>query len=197
MEPIMKTMKFWHGHVVLGMLCVFSLTGCVDYHITGARSNYEEMKRIWEYCKQCLSDKNCTERSTCEQNTTSETLKYTMGQTLARGKLDAVKYLVEVVGFDVNAPLDRYQRTALFYCASYGGPQDFEILRYLVSKGANVNAIAVGRDRTPLLAAIRKGNNATARFLLNNGANPDDACWSAHYFNNLDIIPDILGCCAY
>jgi ankyrin repeat protein len=161
------------------------------------------MKRIWEYCKQCLSDKNCTERSTCEQNTTSETLKYTMGQTLARGKLDAVKYLVEVVGFDVDTPLNEYQSTALFRSAYYGGPQDLEILRYLVSRGANVNSISTTHNRTPLLTSIWKHNNAHARFLLSHGADPSipsdrgmDACAFAYRWQNWSIMPDLPGCCA-
>jgi hypothetical protein len=197
MELIMKTMKLWHGHIVLGMLCIFSLTGCINYHITAA-DNHEEIKQVWEYCKQCLNDINCTERSTCEQNTTSETLSFTLSQALWFGKLDVIKYLVEVVGFDVDTPLSRYQQTALFYCASYGGPQDYETARYLISKNANVNAIATGRDRTPLLTAIRKKNNAIARLLLSHGANlsqPEDACLMAYFWENWNIMPNIPDCC--
>jgi hypothetical protein len=194
----MKAMKFAQGQAVLGMLCVLSLTGCINYHITAA-SDYEEIKQVWEYCRQCLGDKDCAERSSCEQNT-PEALSYTMTQALARGKLDAVKYLVEVVGLDVDTPLDEYQQTALFDSASYGGPQDYEIARYLISKNANVNAVDITNTRTPLLKAIRKKNNATARLLLSHGANiskPMNACRLAYFWDNLYIMPDIPGCCEY
>ena len=53
------------------------------------------------------------------------------------GMMAAVKYLVEEVGVDVNA-VDHEGNTALHHAAARG---DNEMIKYLVSKGANVNAV--------------------------------------------------------
>jgi ankyrin repeat protein len=53
------------------------------------------------------------------------------------GMLPAVKYLVDVLNADVNAP-DAAGNTALHNAASRG---DNDMIRYLISKGANVKAV--------------------------------------------------------
>ena len=53
------------------------------------------------------------------------------------GMMAAVKYLVEEVGVDVNA-VDHEGNTALHHAAARG---DNEMIKYLVSKGANVKAV--------------------------------------------------------
>jgi ankyrin repeat protein len=54
------------------------------------------------------------------------------------GMLAAVKYLVEELGADVNA-FDHEGNTALHHAAARG---DVEMIQYLVSKGANVQAVS-------------------------------------------------------
>ncbi len=53
------------------------------------------------------------------------------------GQLAAVKFLVEVVGADVNAR-DHEGATAMHHAAARG---DVEMLKYLVSKGADAKAV--------------------------------------------------------
>jgi hypothetical protein len=133
----------------------FLLLGCADYRITATSGDYDKLKHAWEYCKKCLTEEDCPGRVSCEENT-PEMITHAMGTALARGRLDTVRYIVEEIGFDVNTPLSEHQSTALHRTASYGGPQDIEIARYLISKGANINAISKTYFRTPLLTAIRK-----------------------------------------
>jgi hypothetical protein len=174
------------------------LPGCAsDYRITTAGGDYDEVKHIWEYCKKCLTEEDCSGRASCEENT-PEMIKHAMVTALWESP-KTVRYFVEEIGFDVNTPLDEYQSTALHKSASYGGPQDLENIRYLVSKGANINAVDA-LHRTPLLTAIWEKNNTHARFLISQRAALDirgrDACLSAYRWSNLDIIPDLPGCCA-
>jgi hypothetical protein len=190
--------------IILILLLSVFMQGChYGFEITGARADYSEVKRRWEYCETCLKQEDCFNRAECEKNT-PEKIKSSMGDALGRGKFDTVRYLIEVVGLDVDAPLDRYQDTALHESAYYGGPQDFEIVRYLVSKGANVNAIGTSHARTPLLTAIWKKNNEIARYLLSHGADTSirsdrgySVCVFAHRWSNWEIMPDLPGCCAF
>jgi hypothetical protein len=176
-----------------------------SYELTIASFNaeYNSVKRFWEHCEQCLAREDCDprDRKRCEANTIEE-IKYTMGTALAQGKIDTVRYLVEVVGLDIDAPLDIYQSTALYKCSYYGSPQHNAICRYLVSKGANVNAIATPNSRTPLLRSIRKHNYINAVFLLEQGADPGirtaggmDACEFAFRMTDWPILPHLPGCC--
>lgn len=188
--------------IIILPLIVF-MQGCYSgVRISAAGSDYDEVRRRWEYCEKCLNQKDCFNRAECEENT-PEKLKYSLSRAISTGKLDTVRYLIEVVGVDVNTPLDSFQDTALHDSAHYGGKQDDEITRYLVSKGANVNAIGTSHARTPLLSAIWKHSNVSARFLLSQGADPSipsdrgwNACIYAHRWSNWDIMPDLPGCCA-
>jgi hypothetical protein len=182
----------------------FLLPGCTSYRITAARGDYDKVKHVWEYCKKCLTEEDCPERASCEENT-PENINYAMDRALAGGRLDTVRYFVEEIGFDVDTPLDKYQSTALHRCATFRalkGLQGHAICRYLVSKGANVNAIALPNARTPLLRSIQKHNNVNAIFLLSNGADPSirsssgsDACDFAFNYENSGIMPYLEGCC--
>jgi hypothetical protein len=190
--------------IFLFLLIGCDLLGWTSYRISSARADYAEVKRIWEYCKKCLAGEDCAPRARaqCEASNTLEEIKYTMGTALGRGNFDTVRYLVEVVGLDVNIPLDSNQSTALHNCSYFGGPQDDKICRYLVSKGANVNATALPNARTPLLLSIQKHNNRNAIFLLSNGADTSitshsgsDACEFAYQYANLEIMHYLDGCC--
>jgi ankyrin repeat protein len=81
----------------------------------------------------------------------------------ARGRLDVYRYLEARFGAKKIHP-----RTVIFAA----GAGNMPVLRYLVGKGADVNAVATvwGDSETPLLAAVRAGHVAAVRFLLANGA---------------------------
>ncbi|CAG5121279.1 unnamed protein product [Candidula unifasciata] len=92
------------------------------------------------------------------------------------GELIDVKKYVEEEGVDVNK---QYQgRFPLHYAADYG---QTEVLEYLLSKGATIDAT----DKygiTPLLSAIFEGHTASVKLLLEKGANksgksPDGASY--------------------
>ena len=83
-------------------------------------------------------------------------------------KKDRIKFVKETIdsGFDVNTTF--LGLSALDWAASNG---NLKIVKYLVSKKANVNIRAKGIDnRTPLHSAVRSGHFATVNCLLNNGA---------------------------
>uniref|UniRef100_A0A6M2DG61 Putative myotrophin n=1 Tax=Xenopsylla cheopis TaxID=163159 RepID=A0A6M2DG61_XENCH len=84
---------------------------------------------------------------------------------IKNGDLEQVKDIVENKNIDINLLIDG--RPPLHYAADYGQTQ---VISYLLSKGANINA----EDKygiTCLLAAIWEGHTDCVRILLNNGAN--------------------------
>lgn len=80
--------------------------------------------------------------------------------TVKNGDLDSLKALLK----DPNAV--GKGRPLLVHAADYG---QTEIVRFLISKGANVNQ-ADTNDITPLLAAIWEDHLETVKVLLDNGA---------------------------
>uniref|UniRef100_A0A131XKV7 Putative myotrophin n=1 Tax=Hyalomma excavatum TaxID=257692 RepID=A0A131XKV7_9ACAR len=87
--------------------------------------------------------------------------------SLKNGDLDQVKDCVEQKGLDVNASIDG--RPPLHYAADYG---QADVLRYLIDKGADVNA----KDKygiSPLLAAIWEGHTACVKLMVEKGASKD------------------------
>lgn len=83
------------------------------------------------------------------------------------GDLDLVIKLSSEQGFDVNAPIDRLDRS-LVHCASDYGQS--EVLAYLISKGAKFDS-PDKHGIHPILAAIWEGHSACVELLLNKGAN--------------------------
>ena len=67
--------------------------------------------------------------------------EYQLTNIVPDSRLDAVKYLVETAGNDVNAKDDKDYTT--LHGTAYVGDND--VIKYLVSKGANVKARAKGR----------------------------------------------------
>jgi len=84
--------------------------------------------------------------------------------SLKNGDLDSVKELFETEKVDVNALLDG--RSPLHYAADYG-QQD--VIRYLITKGANVNAVDK-HGISALLAAIWEGHTECVRLMIDSGA---------------------------
>lgn len=176
----------------------WALQGCTHYNILAAGSDLDEVKRVWTYCTRCVTDSNCTEKQECDRDTMSKLYEAFYDAVYAQ-RLDVVRYLVEVAGLDVNAPGLYPLRSAAYYY----GSKKHEILKYLIERGANVNAVSDGHARTPLLTAIWKRNTPGARLLLANGADPSiksdrgwDACMFAHRWSHWEIMPDLPGCCA-
>lgn len=86
---------------------------------------------------------------------------------IKNGDLDQVKDIVEQKEIDVNKEIDG--RPPLHYAADYG---QGDVIQYLLSKGAEVNA----KDKhgiSALLAAIWEGHTDCVKLLLEQGAQKD------------------------
>ncbi|MFO8042099.1 MAG: ankyrin repeat domain-containing protein [Alkalispirochaeta sp.] len=85
-----------------------------------------------------------------------------------QGHMEIVRYLVEEANADVNAttPESRGEITPLRYAISN---EDYEMVRFLVENGADVNQ-ANGSGWTPIMTAARVGNREILQYLLDEGA---------------------------
>lgn len=84
--------------------------------------------------------------------------------TVKNGELDDLKAAFETQNIQVNQDVNG--RTLLHYAADYG---QTEVVSYLISRGANVNA----NDKhgiSALLAAIWEGHTDCVKILLKSGA---------------------------
>lgn len=86
----------------------------------------------------------------------------------SEGDLDAVK--AEIEGGRKVDSKDIAGQTALMYAAETGR---MEVLEYLVSKGADVNAVSAGEHITPLMYAAAAGRLDVIEFLVDRGAKID------------------------
>ncbi|XBH82530.1 hypothetical protein VPH35_071160 [Triticum aestivum] len=90
-------------------------------------------------------------------------------QTAARmGKLDAVRCMVEELGFDVNAG----SQSGLTALTAAAVDERMHVMRYLLDKGADVNK-PVYSGHSPLHHAAKYGRDEAARLLLSKGASVD------------------------
>lgn len=78
------------------------------------------------------------------------------------GNLPVVKALVE----KRDAQIDHIGWTPLHYACAKG---QFEVAKYLISKGAIIDSLSVG-DNTPLIMAVQSGNEELVALLLSKGA---------------------------
>ncbi|KAF7052008.1 hypothetical protein CFC21_060173 [Triticum aestivum] len=86
------------------------------------------------------------------------------------GRMDTCKYLVEELGFDINADANNDSGMTPLACAVARGKAI--AVRYLLDKGANLNKQdSVGFS--PLHYATKKGNDGLVRLLLSKGASAD------------------------
>jgi ankyrin repeat protein len=104
--------------------------------------------------------------------------------------LNAVKYLVEERGADVNLP-DSWGYTPLHYAAVRGGD---DLIQYLVSKGADVKAMSrMGQSTVDMTRGGRNGFFSrtpypqTMELLL--GLGSEFKCLNTHFRNNGDYCP--------
>lgn len=84
------------------------------------------------------------------------------------GNLECVKYFIEELGLDVNSR-DKMGMTLLMRVV-YQEKEHFEVVRYLVERGAYINEWCQGKYRALHYAAMR-GHNNTVEYLLKNKAN--------------------------
>lgn len=87
--------------------------------------------------------------------------------SLKNGDLDQLRDLVEKKTIDVRKPVDG--RAPIHYAADYGQK---EVIEYLTSKGADVNAVDK-HGISALLAAIWEGHTDCVKLLLQKGAFKD------------------------
>lgn len=85
--------------------------------------------------------------------------------SVQNGDLEKVKQACSQSGFDINA--DVGMGRALIHCAADYGQKD--VLDYLLSQGANVNALDK-HGISPLLNAIFEGHTECVKLLLEKGA---------------------------
>ncbi|XP_026281843.1 myotrophin [Frankliniella occidentalis] len=86
---------------------------------------------------------------------------------IKNGDMDQVKDIVDNKEIDVNKDIDG--RAPIHYAADYGQE---DVIRYLVSKGADVNA----KDKhgiSVLLAAVWEGHTSCVKLLLEKGASKE------------------------
>ncbi|NHZ44332.1 ankyrin repeat domain-containing protein [Massilia aquatica] len=92
-----------------------------------------------------------------------------------QGDLDIVKLLVEQGGAKVNIKgnlnfIIRETKTPLYMAINEGYP---DVARYLVERGADLNALNDQANRTAAYAAAGQGDSALLRYLLERGASPN------------------------
>ena len=121
---------------------------------------------------------------------------------ISRNDMHIVQQLIEG-GAGVNSIIEStYGQPPLAVAAYYGR---YEIAKYLIEKGANVNQTLHGERtpmaRTPLLQAIWKKQNKVAILLLVHGADPTiatenglSACVYARRLKNVEIMPHLPNC---
>jgi ankyrin repeat protein len=92
----------------------------------------------------------------------------------ADGDLAEVQRLV-ALGYDVNAFDDGTDMTPLHYAAEH---EHYQVMRYLLSAGANINARREDRaGNTPLRHVAKTCAPEMAQFLVDHGADPSIPGW--------------------
>ncbi|BAS85745.1 Os03g0679800, partial [Oryza sativa Japonica Group] len=91
-------------------------------------------------------------------------------EAASSGKIDLCKYLVEELGFDVNAEANHDSGMTPLFCAVLDG-QEITV-KYFLDKGADPNKKDAA-GFAPLHEAAKKGHVGIARLLLSKGASVD------------------------
>ncbi|XP_043246498.1 myotrophin-like [Amphibalanus amphitrite] len=84
--------------------------------------------------------------------------------SIKNGDIEQVKEAVESKKVDLNAPIDG--RSPIHYAADYG---QLEVLKYLLSKGADLNVLDK-HGISAILAAIWEGHTDCVKLMLEKGA---------------------------
>lgn len=168
----------------------------------------EVLKNKWFFCEKCLNNPNCLVNNVHEcKKTTLPDREIALGKAINEGNAGAVYFLVDIAKTNINHFSGEYRYTPLMIAAYYGSNKHLEIAKFLISRGANINAVRnIKPNSTPLLIAIWKNNTIFVDFLLKEGANPsltatgkkkDAACMIAIAHQRTEIIPMLEGCCDY
>ena len=101
-----------------------------------------------------------------------------------------VKSIIEILS-NYDTEIDIEDGTPLNHAINYDRN---EIVKYLINRGANVNALYKG-DYSPLMSAVEGNNLEMITLLLESDANVhlvdkhgNDALWKAVFNNNLEIV---------
>jgi hypothetical protein len=89
-------------------------------------------------------------------------------KVIEENKPDLARTLLEKVDINVNTR-DRFDWTPLMFAAYYGGEGNLELARYLIQKGAYVQA-KDSNGKTALMKAVEDGNMDIAKLLIISGA---------------------------
>lgn len=151
------------------------------------------------------TSESCKARSMCLVSGRCETIEKTQLELF-----DAIssvqRELAKELLLDQCAPLnyhvnDIFMSTPLRAAARLNSDYDFELVKLMIDRGAEVNIESKAPWATPLSAAIHYKSNKSARFLLSKGADPTirdingaNACDIAHRSENYEIIPDLPEC---
>ncbi|WP_250133760.1 ankyrin repeat domain-containing protein [Citrobacter freundii] len=165
-----------------------------------------ELKERWFFCDRCLKNNMCKQKEfhQCSSVTIKERNE-ALSLAVESANIEAVHFLVEVAQADVNSITGRYNETPLIIAAYYGTAKHRDIANYLLSHGANVDAIAKSPIDTALITATWKNNIIFAKLLLEKGANPSlsdvglkegYACRYAIQKKQAEILPSIPSCCS-
>ncbi|XP_059620851.1 myotrophin [Phlebotomus argentipes] len=104
---------------------------------------------------------------------------------LKNGDLDQVKDLIEKKGVEVNRDIDG--RRPIHFAADYG---QTEVLEYLITKGADVNALDK-HGISVLLAAIWEGHTSCVETLLKKGASKEGSAPDGTSYRDAAEKPEI------
>ncbi len=192
----------------------FILVGCSqssvynNYSLSAYSSFPEEMEgliSVWSKCSACLDN------GICGQDTKAQCLDKTLpsrasalDHAIGRSNIQALRYLVEVAGADVNEPMGEYQETSLHIASYYGAetPRNYEVMKYLLDRGADVHARTVGGDFhwSPLRTAVWKNKIVAVKLLIQYGALTDEdsvrgACVVARSNGREAMVPLLPRCC--
>ncbi|QPN38264.1 ankyrin repeat domain-containing protein [Salmonella enterica] len=126
-----------------------------------------ELKERWSFCERCLKNNMCKQKEfhQCSSVTIKERNE-ALSLAVGSANIEAVHFLVEVTQADVNSITGRYNETPLIIAAYYGTAKHREIANYLLSHGADIDAIAKSPIDTALITAIWKNNIKFAKLLL-------------------------------
>ncbi|EGK3405308.1 ankyrin repeat domain-containing protein [Salmonella sp. 741265052_HSA] len=173
--------------------------------IAGSIASVDELKERWFFCEKCLNDFQCKFDyvEQCKSVTIPER-NNALSLAVTHANTEAVYFLVNQAKTDVNGITGRYHETPLMIAAYYGTKKHQEIASFLISRGANVNAIDLAK-MTILQTAIWKNNMDFVKMLLENGADPSltyngkkegAACMTAIRRKRFEFISIIPGCCS-
>ena len=202
----LKTIKT----LVIAILC--TLTGCnlgaKNYYLSAHASRADDLEALidtWAICSSCLEHNICINsdiRNICTTDTLPD-LPHALNMAASRANILAIRYLIELVGVDLNKPVHSSGETPLHISAYYSAaaPKYYSAMKYLLDNGADVNALMPNSTHpSPLERAVWKNNHVGIQLLgeygaFKNQSNLMRACRTAIARKKFNIVPLLPGCC--